>query len=123
MGSSSEDGYIGQQRMGNFFGRCSAGSLDSNGGRKWSSMQDSSLPTGGIVASSETHDSLYRDFSDSKSEDLSCTINLTDNNIVSQIGRDRTHDDRGRTIRVGLRAREEHAEQSSALNFSAALPE
>ncbi|XP_056169276.1 CLIP-associated protein-like [Syzygium oleosum] len=87
VGSSSEDGYIGQQRMGNFFGRCSAGSLDSNGGRKWSSMQDSSLPTGGIVASNETHDSLYRDFSDSKSEDLSCTINLTDNNIDSQIGR------------------------------------
>ncbi|KAF8007026.1 hypothetical protein BT93_K1129 [Corymbia citriodora subsp. variegata] len=87
VGSSSEDGYIGQQRMGNFFGRYSAGSLDSNGGRKWSSMQDSSLPSGGIqVASNEIHDNLYRGFSDSKSEDLSCTINLTDNNIDSQIG-------------------------------------
>lgn len=88
VGSSSEDGYIGQQRVGNFFGRYSAGSLDSNGGRKWSSMQDSSLPTGGIhVASNETHDNLNHDFSDFKSEDLSCTRNLTDNNIDSQIGR------------------------------------
>ncbi|XP_030549432.1 CLIP-associated protein-like [Rhodamnia argentea] len=88
VGSSSEEGYIGQQRTASFFGRYSAGSLDSNGGRKWSSMQDSSLPTGGIhVASNETRDDLYRDFSDSKSEDLSCTINLTDNNVVSQTGR------------------------------------
>ncbi|KAL3725153.1 hypothetical protein ACJRO7_030207 [Eucalyptus globulus] len=88
VGSSSEDGYIGQQRVGNFFGRYSAGSLDSNGGRKWSSMQDSSLPTGGIhVASNETHDNLNHDFSDFKSEDLSCTRNFTVNNIDSQIGR------------------------------------
>jgi len=41
IGTSSEEGYIGISRKSQLFGRYSAGSVDSDGGRKWSSMQES----------------------------------------------------------------------------------
>jgi len=40
---TSEEGYIGISRKSQPFGRYSAGSVDSEGGRKWSSMQESTL--------------------------------------------------------------------------------
>ncbi|XP_057718727.1 CLIP-associated protein-like isoform X2 [Arachis stenosperma] len=42
VGSSSEDGYVGFSRKAQYLGRYSAGSLDGDSGRKWSS-QDSTL--------------------------------------------------------------------------------
>ncbi|KAK7284196.1 hypothetical protein RJT34_18937 [Clitoria ternatea] len=42
VGTSSEDGYAGFSRKAHYLGRYSAGSLESDGGRKWSS-QDSTL--------------------------------------------------------------------------------
>ncbi|KAF7818501.1 CLIP-associated protein-like [Senna tora] len=42
VGTSSEEGYVGVSRKAYYLGRYSAGSLDSDGGRKWSS-HDSTL--------------------------------------------------------------------------------
>ncbi|ONK70885.1 uncharacterized protein A4U43_C04F2530 [Asparagus officinalis] len=41
IGTSFEEGYIGTSRKSQLFGRYSAGSVDSESGRKWSSMQES----------------------------------------------------------------------------------
>ncbi|CAN6460516.1 unnamed protein product [Victoria cruziana] len=41
VGTSSEEGYVGTSKKNNFFGRFSAGAIDSDGGRKWSSMHES----------------------------------------------------------------------------------
>ncbi|XP_072956983.1 CLIP-associated protein [Typha angustifolia] len=41
VGTSSEEGYIGLSKKGHHFGQYSAGSLDGESGRKWSSMQES----------------------------------------------------------------------------------
>lgn len=46
VGTSSEDGFIGSSKKGHLFGRYSSGSIDSDGGRKWSSAQDLSHFTG-----------------------------------------------------------------------------
>ncbi|KAH6809970.1 CLIP-associated protein [Perilla frutescens var. frutescens] len=48
VGTSSEDGYIGSSKKSQLFGRYSSGSVDSDGGRKWSSLQDASIITGSI---------------------------------------------------------------------------
>ncbi|KAJ6333970.1 hypothetical protein OIU78_010968 [Salix suchowensis] len=37
VGTSSEEGYIGASKKSQYFGRYSGGSVDSDGGRKWSS--------------------------------------------------------------------------------------
>ncbi|KAH7691640.1 CLIP-associating protein 1/2 [Dioscorea alata] len=49
VGTSSDDGYAGIPKKGHSFGRYSAGSVDSEGGRKWNSMQESTQITGSIV--------------------------------------------------------------------------
>ncbi|KAL6499561.1 hypothetical protein OROGR_027471 [Orobanche gracilis] len=60
-GTSSEEGYIGSSKKGQLFGRYSSGSIDSDGGRKWSSLQDVSFTTGSIVnlKSGDTHEDLH----------------------------------------------------------------
>ncbi|KAL7126775.1 hypothetical protein ABFS83_14G209200 [Erythranthe nasuta] len=45
VGTSSEEGYIVSSKKTQMFGRYSSGSLDSDGGRKWSSGQDGSYNT------------------------------------------------------------------------------
>ncbi|KAM7521779.1 hypothetical protein LguiA_011681 [Lonicera macranthoides] len=59
VGTSSEEGYIGSSKKSHLFGRYSGGSVDSDGGRKWSSTQELTL-TGSIgqAASDESHENL-----------------------------------------------------------------
>lgn len=62
VGTSSEEGFVGASKKSHYFGRYSSGSVDSDGGRKWSSAQESTLVTGSVgqVASDDTHENLYQ---------------------------------------------------------------
>ncbi|XP_068661311.1 CLIP-associated protein-like isoform X2 [Aristolochia californica] len=64
VGTSSEEGYVGISKKNNFLGRYSAGSIDSDGGRKWNSMQESAHISGSIgqMASEETQENSYQNF-------------------------------------------------------------
>ena len=61
VGTSSEEGYIGVPRKSHVFGRYSASSIDSDGGRKLSSAQESMQVAGSIgqAASDDTQEYLY----------------------------------------------------------------
>ncbi|KAL8489961.1 hypothetical protein ACS0TY_025747 [Phlomoides rotata] len=61
IGTSSEDGYLGSSKKNQLFGRYSSGSVDSDGGRKWSSLQDTSFATGSIgnQKSDDTQENLH----------------------------------------------------------------
>ncbi|RDY05703.1 CLIP-associated protein [Mucuna pruriens] len=93
VGTSSEDGYVGYSRKAHYLGRYSAGSLDGDGGRKWSS-QDSTLMKAslGQAASGETREHLYHNFETdpssgslgSKNKDLAYAVNPMDQNFGSQ---------------------------------------
>ncbi|KAJ9176533.1 hypothetical protein P3X46_011836 [Hevea brasiliensis] len=93
VGTSSEDGYIGVSKKSHFFGKYSAGSNDSDGGRKWSSTQESVLITGSIgqAASDETQENLYQNFENnsnvdihgSKTRELTFMVNPSTENVVS----------------------------------------
>lgn len=86
VGTSSEEGYIGASKKSNFYGRYSAGSIDSDGGRKWSS-------TGNIgqAVSDETRENMYQNFDtgsnadglSSKTKDMSYTVNSAGQNLWS----------------------------------------
>ncbi|OAY34735.2 CLIP-associated protein isoform X2 [Manihot esculenta] len=96
VGTSSEEGYIGVSKKSHFFGRYSAGSNDSDGGRKWSSTQES-LITGSIgqAASDETQENLHQNFENnsnadihsSKTRDLTFMVNPTTENVGSRASR------------------------------------
>ncbi|KAK9087625.1 hypothetical protein Syun_030019 [Stephania yunnanensis] len=62
VGTSSEDGCAGSSKKNHYFGRYSAGSIDSDTGRKWSSMQESIHATSSIdqAVSDETQDHFYQ---------------------------------------------------------------
>uniref|UniRef100_A0A5B7AGT6 Putative CLIP-associated protein isoform X1 n=1 Tax=Davidia involucrata TaxID=16924 RepID=A0A5B7AGT6_DAVIN len=97
VGTSSEEGYIGVSKKSHFFGRYSAGSIDSDGGRKWSSAQESTQITGSIgqAASDETHELLYQSLGtgsnseilSSKTKDLKYMANSTSENMGSWTNR------------------------------------
>lgn len=86
VGTSSEEGYIGASKKSNFYGRYSAGSIDSDSGRKWSSTGNL-----GQAVSDETQEHLYQGFDigsnadglGSKTKDLSYTVNPTGQNLGS----------------------------------------
>ncbi|KAI3461018.1 hypothetical protein Pfo_017681 [Paulownia fortunei] len=61
VGTSSEEGYIVSSKKSQLFGRYSSGSVDSDGGRKWSSLQDASFITGSIgnLKSDDTQENLH----------------------------------------------------------------
>ncbi|EOX94109.1 hypothetical protein QUC31_004416 [Theobroma cacao] len=71
VGTSSEEGYIGVSKKSLLLGRYSAGSLDSEGGRKWGSTQDSTLIASSIgqATSDETQENLYQNFESSANAD------------------------------------------------------
>ncbi|MBA0853509.1 hypothetical protein Goshw_018513 [Gossypium schwendimanii] len=72
VGTSSEEGYIGVSKKSAFLGRYSSGSIDSEGGRKWGTTQESTLITGSIgqVTSDETRENLYQNFETSPNADV-----------------------------------------------------
>ncbi|KAJ6850566.1 CLIP-associated protein [Iris pallida] len=84
-GTSSEEGYFGSSKMIHLLGRYSAGSVDSDGGRKWSSMQESTrMDTSiGLATSDETKHPYHNLELDSdtnvlvhKSRELKCDANI-----------------------------------------------
>ncbi|KAM2009380.1 hypothetical protein FF1_003928 [Malus domestica] len=93
VGTSSEEGYVSASKKSHFFGRYSAGSVDSDGGRKWSSTQESAMVTGpvGQTASDDTRENLYQNFEtgsntdvlNPKSKDMSYTMNSMCQNFCS----------------------------------------
>ncbi|KAK8285558.1 hypothetical protein V6Z11_D08G228800 [Gossypium hirsutum] len=72
VGTSSEEGYIGVPKKSAFLGRYSSGSIDSEGGRKWGTTQESTLITGSIgqATSDETRENLYQNFETSPNADV-----------------------------------------------------
>ncbi|XP_019444405.1 PREDICTED: CLIP-associated protein-like isoform X1 [Lupinus angustifolius] len=93
VGTSSEDGYVGFSRKTHYLGRYSAGSVDSDSGRKWSS-QDSTLIKASLdqAASGETQEYLYQNIETDynsgslglKAKDLPYAVNPMDQNFGSQ---------------------------------------
>ncbi|XP_020239124.1 CLIP-associated protein [Cajanus cajan] len=88
VGASSEEGYAGLSRKAHYIGRYSAGSLDSDGGRKWSS-QDSTLIKAslGQAASDETdeHTDSNNGSVGLKTKDLAYSVNSMGQNFGFQI--------------------------------------
>lgn len=93
VGTSSEEGYIGASKKNHFLGRYSAGSIDSDGGRKWSSAQESTLITDcvGQATSDEAQEHMYQNLEtnsnteglSSKTKDLTYMVNSMGENIGS----------------------------------------
>ncbi|WCJ38160.1 CLIP-associated protein [Euphorbia peplus] len=96
VGTSSEEGYASVPKKSHYFGRYSAGSIDSDNGRKWSSTQESNLISGNIAQapSDETHDNFYHNFENSsnsdvhnfRTRDLSYAVNSPTQNMASRVG-------------------------------------
>ncbi|GAB4830137.1 hypothetical protein Ancab_019778 [Ancistrocladus abbreviatus] len=61
VGTSSEEGYVGVSKKNHFLGRYSAGSIDTDGGRKWNSAFESTHISAHInhAASDEIQEHLY----------------------------------------------------------------
>ncbi|XP_047154186.1 CLIP-associated protein-like [Vigna umbellata] len=101
VGTSSDDGYVGYSRKAHYLGRYSAGSLDGDGGRKWSS-HDSILVKAslGQASSGETQEHLYQNFETdpntgslaSKTKDLAYAVNPMGQNLASQSSQHRNVD-------------------------------
>ncbi|XVF32273.1 hypothetical protein REPUB_Repub17cG0067600 [Reevesia pubescens] len=97
VGTSSEEGYIGVSKKSLLLGRYSAGSIDSESGRKWGSTQESTLITGSIghATSDETQENLCQNFETSsdadglpsKTKELSYMVNSMGPNLGSRTGR------------------------------------
>ncbi|KAJ7977123.1 CLIP-associated protein [Quillaja saponaria] len=94
VGTSSEEGYIGLSKKSHYLGRYSAGTMDSDGGRNWSSTQDLTLITSnlGQEASGETQENLYQNFEtdsnsgvpSSNTKNLAYALNPMGQNLGSQ---------------------------------------
>ncbi|XP_021907185.1 CLIP-associated protein [Carica papaya] len=95
VGTSSEEGFVGASKKSNFFGRYSAGSVDSDGGRKWGSTHESSLITcsTGQALSDDTLENAYQNLETgsnadvSKGKDLTYLLSSTGQNMASHAGR------------------------------------
>ncbi|XP_058101370.1 CLIP-associated protein-like isoform X2 [Magnolia sinica] len=106
VGSSSEEGYVGTSKKNHLLGRYSAGSIDSDGGRKMSSMQESMQISGSIgqAISDESMEHFYQNFEggsnneflfSSRNKDLNLNVNTTADNGGSLTNR---NEDVGRSI-------------------------
>ncbi|KAK8674396.1 hypothetical protein V6N13_112688 [Hibiscus sabdariffa] len=94
VGTSSEEGYIGVSKKSPLLGRYSAGSFDTESGRKWGSTQESTLITGNIdlATSDETQENLYQNLETStntsvfpsKTKEWSYMVNSIRQNLESQ---------------------------------------
>ncbi|KAF5744116.1 CLIP-associated protein [Tripterygium wilfordii] len=88
--SSEEGGYGGALKKSYYFGRYSASSIDSDSGRKWSSIQESTLITGsmGHETSEEVKENIYLKFDTSTpdvhsftNKDVPYAVHPTNQNI------------------------------------------
>ncbi|XP_020529249.1 CLIP-associated protein isoform X2 [Amborella trichopoda] len=100
VGTSSEEGYVVSSKKSHFFGRYSSGSIDSDGGRKWSSMQES-IQIGASIAqtaSDEPQDQYYPNFeAGSNTEDVLLSLRNKDskNSVNASIQRTGSWDGKG----------------------------
>ncbi|KAL5711594.1 hypothetical protein ACHQM5_013862 [Ranunculus cassubicifolius] len=103
VGTSSDEGYTGASKKTQPFGRYSSGSVDSDGGRKWSSMQESTLITSSIgqEGSEETHDQSYQNFETNYNREIALSksrdLTLDANNVVDNMGLWTNHLENGDT--------------------------
>ncbi|KAL2556890.1 CLIP-associated protein [Forsythia ovata] len=107
VGTSSEEGYIGASKKSQLFGRYSAGSVesdggrkwtsltgsvDSDGGRKWSSLKDASHITGSVghLKSDEAQEHLNHKLDTSSNPDIrmsdSKNLKYASNTVTDKIG-------------------------------------
>ncbi|KAE8685329.1 CLIP-associated protein [Hibiscus syriacus] len=72
VGTSSEEGYIGVSKKSFSLGRYSAGSADSEGGRKWGSTLESTRTTSNIdlATSDETQENSYQNLETSSNTNV-----------------------------------------------------
>ncbi|CAJ2632812.1 unnamed protein product [Trifolium pratense] len=94
VGTSSEDGIVGFSRKAHYLGRYSVGSLESDGGRKWSSQDSTILKSSlGPVTSVESEDNNHNhnletdsncDNLHSKSKDHAYSVNPMGQDFSSQ---------------------------------------
>ncbi|XXG42694.1 hypothetical protein AAC387_Pa01g2909 [Persea americana] len=102
VGSSSEEGFVVTSKRSHLYGRYSGGSMDSDGGRKWSSMQESTLISGslGQATSDEMHEHMYQSIEAgsntevhiSKSKEMKYNLNSTVDNVGSWTNRSENMD-------------------------------
>lgn len=116
VGTSSEEGYAVASKKSHYFGRYSSGSIDSDGGRKWSSMQESNLMTGsmGHAMSDETNENLYQNFEIGANADVSSkTKDLTGSN---------TYLEGFSTPRIDINGLRDHLEVSEGAGHNNEIP-
>lgn len=97
VGTSSEEGYIGASKKNHFLGRYSAGSIDSDGGKKWSSAQESTVITDSVgqAPSDEAQEYMYQNLEANsnkeglfiKTKDLTYMVNAAGENRGSRSSR------------------------------------
>ncbi|XP_039027557.1 CLIP-associated protein-like [Hibiscus syriacus] len=92
VGTSSEEGYIGVSKKSVLLGRYSSGSIDSEGGRKWGSTQESTLVTGnfGQTTSDENQENIYQNFETSPNAGVLPSKTKEFSYIAYSMGLDRT---------------------------------
>lgn len=91
VGTSSDDGYIGSSKKSQLFGRYSSGSIDSDGGRKWSSsLQDASFITSSIVNQKcdDTQDNFHHQLVEANPNTDVTTSNYKSSKYSSNISSD-----------------------------------
>ncbi|KAL2945478.1 CLIP-associated protein [Bienertia sinuspersici] len=73
VGTSSEEGYTGVSKKNNYYGRFSTNSPDSDGGRRWNSVLDSTYSSGrnNQAVTDETPENLYESLDTGYSNDYS----------------------------------------------------
>lgn len=116
VGTSSEEGYAVASKKSHYFGRYSSGSIDSDGGRKWSSMQESNLMTGSVrhSMSGETKENLYQNFETGANADVSSkTKDLTVSN---------TYLEGFSTLRIDINGLMDHLEVSEGAGHNNEIP-
>ncbi|CAH9074425.1 unnamed protein product [Cuscuta epithymum] len=89
IGTSSEEGYIGSSKKSNLFGRYSGGSIDSDGGRRWNSLQDSAYTMGstGLPLSDDTQDNyLSMETSSNPTIPTKAVISKYGSNVTNETG-------------------------------------
>ncbi|XP_073317395.1 CLIP-associated protein-like isoform X2 [Primulina huaijiensis] len=91
IGTSSEEGYIGASKKSHLLGRYSSGSVDSDGGRKWSSLQDTPYITGSIgnLKSDDIQENLRHDILETNSYPEVSPSNCKNFKFASKTDRDK----------------------------------
>ncbi|KAL5990267.1 hypothetical protein ACLOJK_011164 [Asimina triloba] len=98
VGSSSEENFVGTTKKNHLFGRYSSGSVDSDCGKKWNSLQESTHISGSVgkPASDEIHDQLYLNLDNNVNSDgpllsKSKDQKPEDNSMMDYVGSWATH--------------------------------